>query len=337
MLKKLIALFAIVGLTFASAFQQLKVDAASTNFTFTSVNFYSTYWGFQSGYVGLSGSRLFVMEIEGCDTAGCQTYQSPGYGYANIQFYDGAYNVVGTHYLNALISTTDGNGVYTLDADVLGYVTTPSYFRVTIPYAYVGSNPYLSLVNNSYYDLWPSDYVKTVKFMSGLSVVYTTQFVGYVDDYPSDPTPPSGYDFTGWYTNDGTLYDFQSVVAIPDSWYINDVFYLYAKYAVSPSDEDLPTTPGGEEYSPIMVLLAAYGLNNTGGQTFVYVVFLVLINGLVYWFFKPSVLISATLSLGLTAMFMYLGILPLAVSIIMLSIMILVLLMSFRGGLTVNE
>lgn len=337
MLKKLIALFAIVGLLFVQSPKLLTADAASVNFGFSSVNFYSSYWGFQSVYVGLNGSRKFVIEITGCDTAGCQLTQSPGYGAANIAFFNSSYVQTTTRNLSTLISTSNANGVYVLDLDVLAISPTPSYFRITIPYAYVGSNPYLSLVNNSYYDLWPTDYVKTVKFVSNLTTVYTTTFVGYVSTYPSDPTAPSGYMFDGWYDSEGNLYGFNTAYAVADDKLIDNIFYLYARFKAIPPTDLFPDTGGGDPLAAVMTLLAAYGLDSDGGRTFLYVVFLILINGVIYWYLKVNALVAVSVSLAITILFMFIGILPLPVSIIMISLFLLTFLMTFnKGGLT-NE
>lgn len=231
-MKKLLSLIAVALMSFSMTLfpKPVSVKAAPLGMNFAVENVFSTYWRFYSPIIHLNGSRHVIMVITGCDTAGCQLTQSPGIGDAVITFYNSSNVATKDFDLSALIQTTNANGTYDLDLDLLT-VPTSSYFRVSIPYAYVGSNPYLSLVNNSTYDLWPAEDVHVVQYIDGTTIIDTQTFVDYPDptNVPSDPTR-AGYQFAGWAKANGTIYDFLNIQAIPDSDLINNTFYLYASF-----------------------------------------------------------------------------------------------------------
>ena len=147
-------------------------------------------------------------------------------------------------------------------------------------------------------------------------------------DFPYEPTEPTkeGYTFTGWFTAGGFEYTFDSVITDDDL--VNDIFYLYAQYTeVIPANY---TVDDPEANDIASTLLEGFKLNSVFSQV---ILFVLIIIGIVVVIskYKLPIIVGVVAIMILTGFFMYLGILPIMISILIIGILIIMLL-SYKGG-----
>ena len=181
-------------------------------------------------------------------------------------------------------------------------------------------------------------------------VVYMDQLSQYADyiftTIPPDPPNPTkeGYAFIGWFKADGTRYNFN--YAIPQEEMVLDTeleggfssgyqFYLYSRYVssstVDTDIEELDTNlPEGIE-----TLLQGIGFNNASGFIVLYVIISLGIIILFLSFHLGAFPIIITM-IGITAGFIFLGLLPLWFIIIITLVLATVFFWSMKGGVN-NE
>ena len=152
---------------------------------------------------------------------------------------------------------------------------------------------------------------------------------GNIPDEPSDPTPPTGFEFHSWKTTDGDIYDYTE--SIPDSLIVNGTVRLTAQYKTIGSLDDPATTdPLPETDNPFYVLISGLGWATDAGFTMVYLASLVVVIVLGLLAKLPSFVILVVIAL-ITAFFLYLGFLPLIVSTLAISGIVIGLLYTFKG------
>lgn len=169
-----------------------------------------------------------------------------------------------------------------------------------------------------------------VRYIDRLEIIGTQTILGYpvVFSIPTRAADPTGYEFVGWRNRDGDFISFDEETA---NWDVNSNFeivgetvYLnvYAYYRhINTGLFDEPTAtpddPGG-----ILTILAEFGLATTTGLTIVFIVVLFFLF-IVMALLKLPLIIYFIVGLGVTVLFMFLGFLPIYISII--SILLLVI------------
>jgi hypothetical protein len=150
---------------------------------------------------------------------------------------------------------------------------------------------------------------------------------------PTSPTAPTGYEFVGWRTINNTRFDINTVR--PEDYDENGYLYLYAEFVKI-------YNPGGTIQEPevnapdgITQILTAFGLGSSKGYIFLYVI---IILALTVVLLKLGVGMFATMiaNLAVTALFMFLGYLPIFATIILIMIFVLAFMLSLKGGMA-NE
>ena len=148
----------------------------------------------------------------------------------------------------------------------------------------------------------------------------------------SDPTPPTDYTFRGWKTITGEFFDFDSGITSPE-WLQQDedgydYLNLYASFVnlYDPSIE-YPINPTDNSPTGFLDILDAFGLDDDGGKMIVfYVIALIVVFSLLA--IRPirkNPFVIVIVLVALTALFMFLGWLPVWSAIITL------LLLTYAG------
>jgi len=142
---------------------------------------------------------------------------------------------------------------------------------------------------------------------------------------PDDPTPPTDFNFVGWRRANQEWYYFDT---IDPSYFTDGVMNLYAVYQPINSF-DPPDDP--EADGLFEDLLTAFGLFNTPGFLFLYflIIFIITIPLL---FLKLPVFVMMVLDILVTALFLFLGFLPIFVTILMFMIFAAGIMFSLRKG-----
>jgi hypothetical protein len=153
--------------------------------------------------------------------------------------------------------------------------------------------------------------------------LYDSEFSVYGFNPPSDPTPPTDYTFNGWKTITGDYFDFDAGITDPDWLEVDEDGYDYLTLWASfvnlydPSIE-LPQNPVDNSPTGFLDILDAFGLDDDGGKMIVfYVIALVAVFGLLA--IKPireNSFVIIIVLIALTALFMFLGWLPVWSSVI---------------------
>jgi hypothetical protein len=181
-------------------------------------------------------------------------------------------------------------------------------------------------------------------------VVYMDQLSQYADyiftTIPPDPPNPTkeGYTFIGWFKADGTRYNFNYAIPLEEMVLDTELsggfnagyqFYLYSRYVSSSTvDTDI------EEFDTnlpegIEDLLQGIGFNNASGFIVLYVILSLGIIILFLSFHLGAFPIIISL-IGITAGFIFLGLLPLWFIIIITLVLATVFFWSMKGGVN-NE
>jgi hypothetical protein len=180
-----------------------------------------------------------------------------------------------------------------------------SYLQFTIPSEWYTINVYDKLVLYRTYEI-PSSYLTP-------------------PPRPTEPTPTSGFEFVGWRRATQEWYYFDT---IDPSYFTDNVMNLYSVYqpvlAYTPPTETDPDTLFED-------LLTAFGLFNTPGLIFIYFVIIFIITlPLLFW--RLPVFIFMIVDILVTAIFMFLGFLPIFVIIVMFMIFAAGIFFSLKRG-----
>lgn len=182
------------------------------------------------------------------------------------------------------------------------------YFEVFFP-----SDTEESLINeflyNSTIDLYPYE----VHFMAELVLIESAWF-SEVPDYISTSCQfPTTFD--GWRLYNNTIYDFET--PIEESQLVDNVLYLYRYCDDGVPDNPEPTIPTG-----INGLLNILKLNNESGYLIFYLVLFFLMNGLLLYFTKVPKIVYLIINAALTGIFMVMGLLPIYMSLTLITLYI---------------
>ena len=172
--------------------------------------------------------------------------------------------------------------------------------------------------------------INIVYFMSQSTLVDTSVLLSYggIPTEPTDPTPPTGFEFTGWFLPDGSIYDFTT---LSSDMFVDNVITINAYFRVAGTASDYGTTDDTPDTGTnIYNVLSAFGFATDVGFIFMYLGLIVLVSvGLVV--VKISGFIVLVVDIMITALFMYLGFLPLYV-IALVFITLVVGILFYMGG-----
>jgi hypothetical protein len=329
---KKIFIFALMFSLFLFSYRDHEVKAA-TNFSFSYNNLFSNLHALQTGVVNINAdSKVLTFNIATTDPQAL-LYNRLGVN-ATITFYSGA-GGTGTSSSKNLINYIPDSNIdkfyyYNFDTDLTFNALS---FALTIPTIFTGFAPggfvnYMN-TNSSYAESAP--YI--ARFIVGLTFYQDIYFLNKIPA-PSDPSAPTGFDFTGWRDSNGTEFNFGNV---PTDQQINQdgIFFLYANFV-----EVLTVTPlapsgiGGVNASLDTILLNT-GFLNVPGVLLLYFVSIFLIN-ILAWQLSLTPLIALLINILITGLFMFLGFLPLFASIILIGFYIFAIITINKGGL-LNE
>jgi len=147
-----------------------------------------------------------------------------------------------------------------------------------------------------------------------------------------------GYQFVGWFDKNGKKYDFTNMVTpnqmtpgllynetpltTEGTIYSGSTFYggrfnLYARFTKELSGGALP---GQDDYNvpdALAYLLDDFGLYNNNGFILVYFLLILIINATLLWAFKMDFMVLSIINLLITAVFMFMNLLPVVVSLLL--------------------
>lgn len=172
----------------------------------------------------------------------------------------------------------------------------------------------------------------TVSFYSQGSLYSTSSFVeGTIPTAPAtDPTPPTNFEFIGWRTADGSLFDFEQ--PFDDNLINNGEIELTAVFrATSASDEYTTTDPTPTDANDFYNLASGIGFANDTGFTLLY---LGVIGAATVGLLMAGLPTFATLLVDvlITGFFTFMGFLPLLVAALGFATISLMLVFTFKGG-----
>jgi len=191
----------------------------------------------------------------------------------------------------------------------------------------------LYIHNNSLLYIFDGE-VNTVNFYSDTEIVYSHKAVlGSIARFPQMPPTKVGEVFTHWITANGVEYNW---TAISQDMLIGDTVNFYAIF------EDIPevivplgTTPIADEESLFTGALTTMGFDDPISRTIVFGFVAVMTAGFMLW--KGISVIATIVVVGTELFFfMYLGLIPMFVSIIIILLLIFIGLAYAKGGGT-NE
>jgi uncharacterized repeat protein (TIGR02543 family) len=183
---------------------------------------------------------------------------------------------------------------------------------------------------NYYTSMWFDYPLFTVRFYNAMILYDTYTFIS-VPDKPTDPTPLPNYVFTGWRTINGDIFDFTFVTEnMFSNIGTNAVLNLYAQFQLNQDIEFDTGDPDINAPQALTTILTAFGMNNYSGFIVLYVLCLsALTIGLLL--LKLSGFIIVLVDIIVTALFMFLGWLPIFVSIIIMMVFTLGVLLTLKS------
>lgn len=201
------------------------------------------------------------------------------------------------------------------DIQQVKIIVPQNYYTIPSDYiAYLNRDSYVSYNDNLYiYEL----YVDGVIYDEGLYKETLT--------LPSNPTK-TGYIFNGWMTIDGQQF---TGGLVNDNLVFNNTFQLFASFREgNPIDI---TTPDPTENNILANVFASFNLNTSVGYIIVYLAVIMISLFALNKFNMPQILTIITLLL-ITAFWMFLGFLPVLMSIMAFAVLIYMFITNVRGG-----
>lgn len=329
--KLLITLLFAFSVAFPLAYRPPEVSAYTyqADETWDAYNFYSTYWGMrivaemtpnaEYMWFTIPNSNYNLDEAGGIDSAIVFTFQQPSTTMEFTLSELSGYRYGDTYYLTlSNILTEDVSDAYQVAIWVMqSWTSAPSQF---VEYWNLNAGVYFN---------YPS--ATLVKYYNNFTVYETALFYTYPTP-PADPTPAAGFEFVGWRLADGRLYTFDymtpdllTTTSVGDSPSLN----LYALYRSELAEDLTPDAPVPD--SAFEGLLTAFGLWNDAGTTFLYVLLLIIAVFLLVWW-KAPLWLYLVAGLGITAMFTFLGYLPIGVMVVMFMLFAVIFLLSLKRG-----
>jgi len=162
---------------------------------------------------------------------------------------------------------------------------------------------------------------ESTRYTPGYNVYFYSKLALYADYFapgyvpkPADPVAPTGYNFIGWKTITGEIYDFDSM-AVDSTWLLQDgdgydYLNLYAVF-VNIYDPGIEYDPTVTENAPagLVAILTDFGLYNEAGKFLIFFVLVLIIDGvmLVIAAFRTNPIIIVIVDGALAIFFMFLG------------------------------
>jgi hypothetical protein len=191
------------------------------------------------------------------------------------------------------------------------------------------------------YSVTPAGYVNYYNQEAGLSfdvyrIKYYTGLVLYDEEYfygipttPTDPTPPLNYEFVGWKTLSGDTYEF--------TWITTDMLDEYGDFKVfavykNVYDIDVGIVePSSNIPANIQIILTNAGMFNNVGFMIIYVIVIGLLTGALIWI-KSPMFIYIIVYLLITGLWIYMGMFPVFVYVVLGLMIVLGLVTAIKGG-----
>ena len=290
--------------------------------SFINLNLYSTYYALKT-----------TIEVP-YDTRSLSLYLAP------TQFFENSFGGVDSE---IVFYDIDDVELFSLTYEDLNSIN--GFVRANlIPYfttyeVDVGETAYITIIAVMNYSQLPSQLIQYMNDNSSITFNDNLKLAIFVNDgleenyelfynIPTFYTPTkTGYSFIGWALANGAYYDF--ITPIEAELLFNDNLYLYARYSIITSGD--PTPADQTPNSVIDSVLATVGFNNDFGHIIIYLIVLV-ITILIMVKIQLSVMIMAVAAIVITALFIYLGILPFLVSIFAIGLSSTVLLFNIKGS-----
>ena len=287
-----------------------------------SVNLYANYYSIQTRFSVVSDARLISIFIPQSQ------YHTTSIGGVNdsINFYDNTDTLIETYRLNELNFNLI-SGLYKLDIqdDLELSIGEISYITIVIPQTYEAlPNGYIEYMNNESV-LGFNDRLYRVNFYVG-SELYVTDLFNLIPNQPSNPLLPSGTYFEGWYLANGSKYEFTNVT---DTMLFNNELNLYAKTTNRPPiDTDLGDPEPSEFFGTIFETL---GMNSQVGYVIVYLITIIISLVGLKSINLPNIVLMIVMLL-ITALFMFMGFLPVLMAIVAFGVIALILFSNMGGA-----
>lgn len=310
----------------------IKVDAAQPTWTYT--NFYSTHYGLVSDCIYVNGYEVVTGYFAKSDYA---TYEKGGIE-SGFTLYSGdtcsGSDIIDTYsFYDLQPSDRVDSPVYEIDFLNLAPGEYVGSLKVTLVLTLETAFPpsgYVAYMDaSSEYILGAAPY--SVRYMDQMSIYYEQKFINIVPQ-TTDPTK-TGSTFQYWVDINGDIYDYQLP---PTASQINEdgIFYLYSVYQEDYTITLPPELPPSVD-DPLDVILFNTGFFNTAGFMLLFFIAIVAFN-VAMWYFKIPFFANLIGSIGITAIFMFFGYLPIWAATLMIMMFILITMTINKGGM-LNE
>lgn len=338
-MKKLLAFISTFIIALAMAFQfptPLPINAATEwPMEFYWDSFTKTYSTSERYNFKIFNSEAIIFTIEANEH--CLFYKDTAIGkmYASINFYVSQVDLFWVSKIN-LIDIYPGDtldGTYAFNFSDFDIDPSAFYFEVIIPTDLTShDNTTKDLLDTSTWENSLAIDTYRTNFYSGLSLYYWHILpLIYSPIMPLPDPTKKGYTFTEWRTYTGEAYDLDHVPTGYDigTYFINgDTLNLYAVFTNDDTNEEFV----GNSPAALQTALAQLGLWNDTGKIFIYlIVLLLLLIPSIVWL-KLDKFILTIISMIITILFAFIGLLPIYVTIISMAIYLLFLFLSLKGS-----
>ena len=243
--------------------------------------------------------------------------------YSKIYFYDTNDILIGTEDLISYVVGSDEENPYgSIDIPLLdlAYYEDITQFKVRIVvWQYTPSILYNR--NNQFLYIFDGN-VNTVNFYSESEIVYTHKgLLGSIARYPQAYPTKTGEIFSHWITANGVEYNW---TAIDEDMLIGNTVNFYAVFEDIPDVIDISVIdPTADETSLFTGALTNLGFNDPISRTIVFGFLAVMTAGFMFW--KGISVVATVVVVGIELFFfMYLGLIPMFVSIIIILLLIFI-------------
>ena len=208
------------------------------------------------------------------------------------------------------------------------------YFSVRLYIRYSASYSTIDAANRGFIYYFNNNAL-TVNYIDDDGSIHSQSFgrLGLVPPYPDNPADASGHIFLHLITSEGGIYE---GTAINDSMITGDTVNFYAVYSDGYVNLDdifdyIPPTVDGPTTNPVLMFMYDLGFRDVASRVFIFVVFMLGLSvfALRFGLPVPAVMIIDGL---ITGYFMFLGVLPLFVSSIIITLIAFLVYSSLKGG-----
>ena len=242
---------------------------------------------------------------------------------STLYFYDADDVLIASALLYLNTTAGDDDNVYgSIDislSDLSEDYETISYFTLKMAIWLYSPTVLYSHNNNLIYIV--DGEVSTVNFYSGTDIVYSHKtLIGAIARYPiTHPDGGEGKEFSHWITANGVEYNF---TAISEDMFILDTVNFYAIFDNIPDEAvGIVTDSEADEDSLFTELLTKVGFNDPIERTIVFGFVAIFTAGLMFWRGLGTMSVVIVVG-GELFFFMYLGIIPIFVAIIMILLLV---------------